>query len=244
MTNEQTPKKQSALKQALFGAQGSTGFYYDIVYFSISTISTTKGIEQYVNLIYGDGQYVYTNMIPMLSMIFQYDSSVISPKIKFNKSGPFGGSKAEILLPYGFSFIYSPFNQTFKNEPPTASEMPLNTVEPDQYVYNPPEHNISTNSNPNTIPNSPKQKPQREYRSSPRSQSDVIVEDDFVATMDPDALENKIQKFLSKHDQSTNQQKSSVPISDQRSIEDIKKESVADELDRVNKNNKFLNDLD
>ena len=71
-----------------------------------------------------------------------------------------------------------------------------------------------------------------------KDMSNVIPESDpFIATFDSDVLNDKISRFMEKHDKKpVVQQSAPVKEVDPRTIDEVKRETVEDEMERLNKN--------
>lgn len=254
----QTENKQKfSIKDALFGGGGGVaGTDYNIIYFGINIANTSNGPEQFVNVIYGDDRSIFSNMFPLISILFSYKDGIKSPQIRLNKRFLPGGSKAEILIPIGYSIVGMPIQSATSPVPmPTAPINPLgfdpdvkyqdpyagikkldpadldpDPIDPIQAIQNAAAEAESDESDSKFIPPmlAPKVK----------DASNVIPEEEFVATFDDDTLTEKIAKFMDRH--GVDRPKQVVaPKKDQadpRTIEEVKKEAVDQEVDKIIKN--------
>ena len=84
---------------------------------------------------------------------------------------------------------------------------------------------------------SPATKPHPKKPKKPVDTSNVIVESDpFAATFDSEALAEKINKFMEKRDSKSAVEAKPVKETDPRTIEEVKRESVDDEMERLMRN--------
>ena len=80
-------------------------------------------------------------------------------------------------------------------------------------------------------------KPKPKKAKKPIDTSNVIPEvDPFAATFDNDALTEKINKFMEKRDGKTAVEAKPVKETDPRTIDEVKRESVDDEMERLMRN--------
>lgn len=271
--NQQPKKKGFSVKDALFGGgSGSSGNLYKIIYFTISAFSTDKGIEQHIIMVYGDENGIFTNMLPMMSVIFTYNKDVDGPYIKLSKSFLPGSGKAEILIPPGYSFMAPSIPHVIEampapqiiqqvgqveeeyEEPAFSTDDVLKMVNQAEADFirakeerqiqeqkareaaeeakkNPPKDSNDLNSKYIEPPKKPK--------ASKIIEEPKVIDDGetFVASFDSEALSAKIDKFMDKHG-AEKKKVESAPVKevDPRTIEEVKKESVETEMERLFKN--------
>lgn len=265
--NSQTKKKGFSVKDALFGGSGSSGSLYKIIYFSISGINTDKGFEQRINIVYGDERAIFTNSIPLMSAMFVYNDEVDGPYIKLGKSFIPGSSKAEILLPVGYSFM-APSVPHFIDAMPKVvaaskeddeyEEPALNTDDVLRMV-NQAEADVIREKEERMIREQKEKEAAEEAKKNQKidnadtkyieptkkpkpkkiHEEPAVIEDgtEFIATFDSEALSAKIDKFMDKH--GADKKKVELkPIQDvdPRTIGEVKKASVDDEMERLFKN--------
>ena len=271
--NTQQPKKKGfSVKDALFGGgNGASGNLYKIIYFTISVFHTDKGVEQHIVMIYGDENGIFTNMLPMMSVIFTYNNEVDGPYIKLSKSFLPGSGKAEILLPPGYTFM-APSIPHFISAMPTPQIVAAN-VEEDEYeepafstddvlkMVNQAEADFIREKEERLIqeqkakeaaeeakrnppkdtadPNSKYIEPPKKPKVSKKVEEPKVIDDGegFIASFDSDALAAKIDKFMDKHG-AEKKKVETAPVKevDPRTIEEVKKESVETEMERLFKN--------
>lgn len=264
MSNEpinNTPNEQKAkfsLKDALFGGGGGiAGTGYQIIYFSTSVVNGMNGPEPTIYVIYGDNRSIFTSMFTAMSVLFSYNNEVQFPTIRLNKRFLPGGNKAEIIIPFGYSFMGMPIQQLPSQPQPTTTS----THDPD-VKYQDPYAGI-TKLEDQTAPDMDKidQILQAQYADEDNNEaestfippesvpkivdtSDVIQEEEFVATFDENALSERINKFMDKQniDPPKETVKSKKEESDPRTIEEVKKETVDQEVDRIIKNAENIRD--
>ena len=250
-------KQKFSIKDALFGGGGGVaGTDYNIIYFGINIANTNNGPEQFVNVIYGDDRSIFSNMFPLISILFSYKDGTKSLQIRLNKRFLPGGSKAEILIPIGYSIMGMPiqsaispvpmstvqinppgYDPDVKYQDPYAgikqldpADLDPDPIDPIQAIQNAAAEAESDESDSKFIPPmlAPKVK----------DASNVIPEEEFVATFDDDTLTEKIAKFMDRH--GVDRPKQVVaPKKDQtdpRTIEEVKKEAVDQEVDKIIKN--------
>lgn len=263
-TQEKDKKKGISIKEALFGGSGTSGNAYRIIYFSITMYMGPKGPEQYAVLLYGDDEgSVFSNTIPAQSILYSYNDEVDGPYIKLSKSFMPGSNKAEIVFPKGYSYMAPSMPAVYKNMPkPEVQYVESN----DRYRDDLPSSGMSTDDVIRMIQeNEARAKEEKEQliqeetermaeQASNTSESKVIPDlkpekpkrkevpniiqeaDPFVATFDSDALNEKINRFMEKHDTKPAAEAKPVKVADPRSIEEVKRESVEDEMERLTKN--------
>ena len=270
MASQDKEKKKGGLREALFGGTGSNGSAYRIIYLAITMVMTDKGPEQYAILLYGDDQgVVYSNTLPAHTIMYNYNDDVDGPYIKITKSFMPGSSKAEILLPKGYSFMAPSMPTVFANMPtPTvvtqaASEQNGATNDDERSggmstdeiirMMNEQEEKAkaaraAAEANGENIDKKDEQvndgetqaletKPQPKKPKKPVDTSNVIPESDpFAATFDSEALTEKINKFMEKRDSKTAVEAKPIKETDPRTIDEVKRESVDDEMERLMRN--------
>lgn len=263
-------KKKLSIREALFGGSGQNGNAYRIIYLTIAMYLTEKGPEQYTILLYGDDEgAIFTNTLPAHSIMYSYSDDVDGPYIKITKSFMPGSSKAEIVLPKGYSFMSPSIPTVFAGMPVMAAPVPVtsNSVTADDGMakLTPEEYNAARMSTDDVVRMMNEQEAKvREARESqgiiddnlvkseidekqqtvktpkPKKKdlSNVIPESDtFAATFDSDVLNDKINRFMEKHDKKpVVQQSATVKEIDPRTIDEVKRETVEDEMERLNKN--------
>lgn len=269
MATQDKEKKKGGLREALFGGTGSNGSVYRIIYLTITMVMTDKGPEQYAILLYGDDKgVVYSNTLPAHAIMYNYNNEVDGPYIKLTKSFMPGSSKAEILLPKGYSFMAPSMPTVFANMPTStivtqaASEenesvndddrsggmstdeivRMMNEKEEEAKAARAAEANgenfDKTDEQVNDVETqSPTTKLQPKKTKKPVDTSNVIQEiDPFAATFDNDALTEKINKFMEKRDNKSSVEAKPIKETDPRTIEEVKRESVDDEMERLMRN--------
>ena len=270
MATQDKEKKKGGLREALFGGTGSNGSAYRIIYLAITMVMTDKGPEQYAILLYGDDEgVVYSNTLPAHTIMYNYNDDVDGPYIKITKSFMPGSSKAEILLPKGYSFMAPSMPTVFANMPtPTVVTQAVSEQSEEMHdddssggmstdeiirMMNEQEEKAkaartAAEANGENIDKkseqvndegsqSPVTKPQPKKPRKPVDISNVISEaDPFAATFDSEALTAKINKFMEKRDSKSTAEAKPVKETDPRTIEEVKRESVDDEMERLMRN--------
>ena len=266
--NSQAKKKGFSVKEALFGGSGSSGNLYKIIYLSISAFNTDKGFEQRLNLVYGDDHSIFTNSIPLMSVMFIYNQDVDGAYIKLSKSFMPGSGKAEILIPPGYSFMSPSIPHVIDAMPKVAAS---NTSSENEYeepafstddilrMVNEAEADVIREKEERMIreqkekeaaeelkKNLPVGNADSKYIEPPKKpkpkkvpEAPAVIEDgtEFVATFDSDALSAKIDKFMDRHGADKKQAEiKPVKEVDPRTIGEVKKESVDNEMERLFKN--------
>ena len=254
----QSSKQKFSLKDALFGGgAGTSGTDYKIIYFGIAVCATNNGPEQFLNVIYGDGMSIYTNMLPLMSVMFSYKDDVSAPIIKLNKRIIPGGSKAEILLPRDFSLMgMMSAGLNFQSTP--AQDNNVKYQDPYANINNNPEgafgeseggsvsqsdevqrilaSGIDTENNNDENDEETPFEPPKSKRNIPDA-PDVIEEEEFVATLDENYLTDKIEKFMERHNPEPQKKpKRERKEIDPRPISEVKQETVENEVDKIIKN--------
>ena len=280
MANE---KKKGGIMEALFGGNGKNGDLYRIIYFTITMYMTDKGPEQFAVLIYGDDQgSIYNNILPAMGILYSYSDGVVYPCIKLTRSFMPGSSKAEIILPRGYSFM-SPsmpavipaiieampepvvqqgsVQQSTFNNPTLASDDMITeelirrateaeerekeiqaTAMPELIDDEEEIESISLDAEEVTVAEELPVEPAEEKPVQPvvpapkpkKKHADVIPENDtFGMSFDGDVLSEKISKFMEKRDPLAVLAERPVKEADPRTIEEVKKESVDDNLERI-----------
>ncbi len=279
MAAQEKEKKKGGLREALFGGSGTNGSLYRIIYLSIAMYMTDKGPEQFAILLYGDDEgTVYSNTLPAHSIMYNYHDDIDGPYIKLTKSFMPGSSKAEILLPKGYSFMAPSMPTVFANMPSVTVTQTIDSGEAND-KYERPEGAMTTDdvirmineseqrareareANESTVDSAEATAQQADKTSSnvdnqndktihdvkpdvkkkptkhQHNISNVIPESDpFVASFDSDALTDKINKFMEKRDTKPVVESKPVKETDPRTIEEVKRESVEDEMERLMKN--------
>lgn len=259
--NQNDSKTKFSLKEALFGGGGGVaGTGYQIIYFSMFAANGMSGPEPTFYIIYGDGRSIFTSTFLAASVLFSYNNDAKTPTVKLNKRFLPGGSKAEIILPPGYSFMGMPVHQQQESQgQQTSSSFDPNVKYQDPYAgitkledqiapdidkidqilqaqYENEETSEENDSESKFIP----------PESAPKivDTSDVIQEEEFVATFDGDALTERMNKFMDKHniDPPKVQVRAKKDESDPRTIEEVKKETVDEEVDRIIKNAENIRD--
>ena len=271
--NQQPKKKGFSVKEALFGGgNGSNGSIYKIIYFTVSVVHTDKGIEQHAVLVYGDENGIFTNMLPLMSIMWVYNKDVDGPYIKISKSFLPGSGRAEIFIPPGYSFM-APSIPHFIEAMPTPQIVQQSKEE--EYEYDEPafstddvlrmvneaeadfirekeerqiqeqkekeaaEEAKKNQNNNQTQTDSKYIEPPKKPKASKVVDAPNIIEDGetFIASFDSEALSAKIDKFMDKHG-AEKKKVESAPIKevDPRTIGEVKKESVENEMERLFKN--------
>ena len=232
---DENKRPKTSLKDMLFGSNGKADYDYNLIYFAISLLNTDKGMEQYVNVIYGDGTSVFTNMFPINTIIFQYNNNISDPKIKLNRGMFNTGSKAEILLPEGFTFYGTGMRPVVAA---TQEEQNFGLVDEADQGYTPiVEQGASIDNYINTPVSQPK--PKSEYSSKPT----IPDHSEFSEGFDHEHLDARIEKFLARHDSST-QDKNQKQIEEEHAeVEEVKQETVLDEMNRIEKNAEILDKI-
>lgn len=269
MAIQDKEKKKGGLREALFGGTGSNGSAYRIIYLSIAMVMTDKGPEQYAILLYGDDQgVVYSNTLPAHTIMYNYNNDVDGPYIKLTKSFMPGSSKAEILLPKGYSFMAPSMPTVFANMPtPTVVTQAVTEQEQsdddrsggmstDEIIRMMNEQEEKAKAARAAAEASGEvavdqkdevskdvessvsgTRPQPKKTKKPVDTSNVIPEvDPFAATFDNDALTEKINKFMEKRDSKASVEAKPVKETDPRTITEVKRESVDDEMERLMRN--------
>ena len=275
--------KKTSWKDVLFGSSNGDSAFR-IIYFNVVTYTTQKGIETYVNVIYGDdNQSIFNNMLPLMGIMFSYHEEVDAPYIKISKSFMPGRSKAEIILPKGYSFM-APHTPTVI----AAMPEPKEPAEP-KIVYVPqpvavqPSYNQPTYNNPvvqevdsesdesgadeNILSTDEVMRMVRETEESAVNHrnedgsytyidpdagkkkvenNETVIPDleSFDATFDTDILQAKVAKFMSAHDKKEPVQTKPVKDVDDRTIAEVKRETVDDEMERLIKNDEQMRKLE
>jgi hypothetical protein len=266
-------KKKLSIREALFGGSGQNGNAYRIIYLTIAMYLTDKGPEQYTILLYGDDEgAIFTNTLPAHSIMYSYSDEVDGPYIKITKSFMPGSSKAEIVLPKGYSFMSPSMPTVFAGMPvmaapsvvaPVTAEQGMSNLTPEEYqaarmstddvirMMNEQEAKVREAREAQGLTNSDavdgqqesalsddKPKEIKSQKAKKKDLSNVIPESDpFVATFDSDVLNDKISRFMEKHDKKpVVQQSAPVKEVDPRTIDEVKRETVEDEMERLNKN--------
>lgn len=226
-------KSKFSFKEALFGGNGSANTDYRIIYFGITPIQTNNGIEQYVNILYGNELSVYTNMFPIMSLLFSVTAEVPFPIIRLNKRILPGGSKAEIFLPNDFSF----FGMSSMNVQQRVDDQPY-----DNFPFFEDEQRSDTEASESEIEHdqtlSDIQIDDSAVSTTPIKKSPFIEEapeDKFVATFDDAALSDKIAKFMSKHDPEIKPQRVQTTTEEDfyESMEDIKSSDAEKAFNKI-----------
>lgn len=262
-SNQNDSKTKFSLKDALFGGGGGTaGTNYQIIYFSTFVVNGMNGPEPTIYVIYGDNRFVFTNMFPAISVVFSYNNDVQFPTIKLNKRFLPGGTKAEIIIPIGYSFMGVPMQNIVLQAQNAQSKAETESTHDPNVKYQDPYAGV-TKLEEQIAPDMDKIdqiiKAQYENETNEDEQSsfippetqpkivdtsDVIQEEEFVATFDENALSEKINKFMEKQNidppQKTSKKKKDEP--DSRTIEEVKKETVDQEVDRIIKNAENIRD--
>jgi hypothetical protein len=277
MANE---KKKASFKDILLGGSNNDNAFR-IIYFNIVTYTTQKGIETYVNVLYGDDtQAIFTNMLPLMGIMFSYNAEIDAPYIKISKSFMPGRSKAEIILPTGYSFMapHTPTVISAMPEPkepaepkivyvpqPVAVSMPQSmpqsvpvqqvVEESDDFedkevistdevmrLVRETEESVSNHRNEDGSytyidPDAGKKKVENNETVIPDLES-------FDATFDTDVLQAKVAKFMSAHEKKEPVQTKTVKEIDPRTIAEVKRETVDDEMERLLKNDEQMRKLE
>jgi hypothetical protein len=273
MANE---KKKASFKDILLGGSNNDNAFR-IIYFNIVTYTTQKGIETYVNVLYGDDtQAIFTNMLPLMGIMFSYNAEIDAPYIKISKSFMPGRSKAEIILPTGYSFMapHTPTVISAMPEPKEPAEpkivyvpqpvavsvpqsVPVQQVveESDDFedkevistdevmrLVRETEESVSNHRNEDGSytyidPDAGKKKVENNETVIPDLES-------FDATFDTDILQAKVAKFMSAHEKKEPVQTKPVKEIDPRTIAEVKRETVDDEMERLLKNDEQMRKLE
>lgn len=255
--NQNDSKTKFSLKDALFGGGGGTaGTDYQIIYFSTFVVNGMNGPEPTIYVIYGDNRLVFTSMFSAISVVFSYNNDVQFPTIKLNKRFLPGGTKAEIIIPIGYSFMGVPMQNIVSQAQNAQSKAETESTHDPNVKYQDPYAGV-TKFEEQIAPDMDKidQILQAQYADEDNNEaestfippesvpkivdtSDVIQEEEFVATFDENALSERINKFMDKQniDPSKETVKNKKEEVDPRTIEEIKKETVDQEVDRIIKN--------
>ena len=271
-------KKKGGLKNALFGNRPNGDTVYRIIYMTLACFVTERGPEQVAMILYGDDQEaIFTTTLPAGALMYSYRDDIDGPYIKISKSFLPGSSRAEILLPKGYSFMAPSVPAIAPVIAPTISENIVQNIvaalpkQQVQYIPTP----VSTRSNPVELEDLPEPElstddviqlvneneakareamAEREARGetfdenlfNPQRENDehqpaVIVDSDsFSATFDEDVLSERINKFLSKRDEKATVETAKPKEVDSRTIEEVKRESVDEEMERLFKNDEQM----
>jgi hypothetical protein len=271
---EGKPKSKLSFKELLFGANGAKGSSYHIIYFTMQIIMSEKGPEQVIFVLYGDGTSIFTNVLPVGSVMFSYNKETNAPMIKLNKGSLFGGgAKAEILLPQDYSFmapsvpfVIDQMPQPIIQQAVSRREVPNDRFDFDIAMRQAQQSIQADQENGIEIPMGDKTEenmtgeiatPDEENNSSletgiiqrpnKKDQGDVIEDaDPFKVTFDQEILAEKINKFLQKQEAKKEEQKDDKPKleGDGKSIEEVKREEAENEIERLQKNDEQIHKLE
>ena len=265
-TQDKEKKKGISIKEALFGGSGTSGNAYRVIYFSIVMYMGPKGPEQYAVLLYGDDEgAIFSNTLPAQSIVYSYNEEVDGPYIKLSKSFMPGSSKAEIVFPKAYSYMAPSMPTVYANMPKPevqyvesndryrggddlpSSGMSTDDVirmiqenearakeEKEQLMQEEAERMAEQASNTSESKVIPDLKPEKQKR--PAAPNIIQEADPFVATFDSDILNEKINRFMEKHEAKPAVEAKPVKEVDPRSIGEVKRESVEDEMERLTKN--------
>ena len=104
-----TNKKKASVLDVLFGNGSISGNEYRVIHFNTAIATTKNGEEPIAILVYGNDSGVFTTSAPLASLLFQVKDDVLFPMVKILKNGFMGaGTRIEILLPRGYSFMPVP----------------------------------------------------------------------------------------------------------------------------------------
>jgi hypothetical protein len=257
----QTEKKKTSFKDILFGGNGGDSAY-KIIYFSIVTYASEKGPETYVNLLYGDDtQAIFTNTLPLMGIMFSYNAELDAPYIKISKSFMPGRSKAEIILPTGYSFmaahtptviaaiptpepVIQPAPQVVYQQAPVSrqsrgftdeelGDLPEATISPDDVMKMVKEAESNVADHRNADGTYTYIDPEANKKVVGDTSNVIPDASSFEATFDTDILQDKVSKFLDKHERDEVKKEVKVKEVDPRTIDEVKRETVDDEMERL-----------
>lgn len=102
-------KKKASVLDILFGNGSISGNDYRLVHFNTAIVTTKNGDEPTAILVYGNDSGVFTTTAPLAAVMFRTHDDALFPTVKVLKGGFMGaGSKIEITLPRGYSFMPVP----------------------------------------------------------------------------------------------------------------------------------------